>query len=101
MKGDQKYNIQTFATELGVKKISLFAIGVLLVNYSVAVYLGLAYPAVYRTAVMSGGHAVLGAALLWHTRSLHAADYSSEAIVGFYRFIWTLFYTEYAMFPFI
>lgn len=101
MKGDEKFNIKTFATELGVQKIALFAIGVLLVNYGVAVYLGITYPTVYRTAVMSGGHALLGAALLWQTASLNAAKYSSEAIVGFYRFIWSLFYLEYAMFPFI
>lgn len=101
VKGDQKFNIQTFATELGVQKISLFAIGALFVNYSVAVYLGVAYPSVYNTLIMSGGHAALGAALLVQAASLHSAKYSSEAILGFYRFIWSLFYLEYAMFPFI
>lgn len=84
-----------------MQRIALFSIAVLLVNYGVAVYLGVTAPHVYRTAVMAGGHALLGAGLVWQAVHLHAAKYSSEAIVGFYRFIWTLFYLEYAMFPFI
>jgi hypothetical protein len=28
-------------------------------------------------------------------------SYNRDAILSFYRWIWTLFYLEYAMFPFI
>ena len=32
---------------------------------------------------------------------LHAANYSREAVASFYRWIWNLFYAEYALLPFL
>jgi hypothetical protein len=32
---------------------------------------------------------------------LQRAEYKPDAINAFYRFIWTLFYSEYAMLPFL
>jgi len=50
---------------------------------------------------MACGHAVLAVALLLKTLDLERSKYTPDAIQAFYRFIWTLFYSEYALLPFI
>ena len=35
------------------------------------------------------------------TLELERSKYTADAIQAFYRFIWTLFYSEYALLPFL
>jgi hypothetical protein len=47
----------------------------------------------FNTPLMVGAHAVLGACLVFQTWKLDQSEYTVEAIQGFYRFIWNLFYS--------
>ncbi len=96
----------------------------LLAAYATAISLAVRMPGVFCAPVMIGGHAVLALALVAQVRSarrlraytradaapgslslqgfsLERAKYVPDAIQAFYRFIWTLFYSEYAMLPFL
>lgn len=75
--------------------------GLLLCNYVLAAVLALQQPAAFRVTLVLGAHGVLALALIWQTWVLDAARYSQTAIAAYYRFIWNLFYTEYALFPFL
>ncbi|KAG0611423.1 hypothetical protein M758_7G140000 [Ceratodon purpureus] len=101
IEGDKKFNISTFATNLGVRKISFLGAGLLLANYVGAIVAAFYLPQAFKTKVMVSGHAVLGLCLVYQTWLLDTKKYSKEAIANFYRFIWNLFYSEYALFPFI
>jgi len=50
---------------------------------------------------MTGGHFVLAICLVTQASKLHYTEYSQEGIKAFYRFIWNLFYAEYALYPFL
>ena len=99
--GDLKFGVETFATRLGVRNIALLGTGLLLANYVGAVAAAALRPAAFNVPLMAGAHAVIGGALLWQAAALDRAKYSREAVVGFYRFIWNLFYAEYALLPFL
>ncbi|KAL3701182.1 hypothetical protein R1sor_019204 [Riccia sorocarpa] len=101
IEGDKKYNISTFATRFGVRNISFLGSGLLLMNYIGAVGAGIFMPQAFNRNVMVAAHTALGVALLYQTWLLDSAKYSKEAIAGFYRFIWNLFYTQYVLLPFI
>lgn len=75
--------------------------GLLLCNYVLAAVLALSQPAAFRVPLVLGAHGALALALIWQTKVLDAAKYSQTAIAAYYRFIWNLFYTEYALFPFL
>ncbi|GLC44827.1 hypothetical protein PLESTB_001209700 [Pleodorina starrii] len=101
VEGDQANNITTFATRMGVRNVALLAIGLLFANYVGAVGLALSYSAAFNVPLMAGAHAVLGCVLLLRTLKLHTANYTREAVASFYRWIWNLFYAEYALLPFL
>ncbi|KAL2641978.1 hypothetical protein R1flu_009565 [Riccia fluitans] len=101
VEGDKKYNISTFATRLGVRNISFLGSGLLLMNYIGAIAAAVFMPQAFNRNLMVAAHAALGLALVYQTWLLDSAKYSKEAIAGFYRFIWNLFYTQYALLPFI
>ncbi len=101
IEGDRKYNISTFASRLGVRRVALLGSGLLLANYLFAVVLAVSMPGAFRSWVMGPAHAVLGAALVYNTAQLDASKYSQQAIKAFYAFVWTLFYSEYALLPWI
>ncbi|GIL56207.1 hypothetical protein Vafri_11649 [Volvox africanus] len=101
VEGDQANNITTFATRLGVRNVALLAIGLLLANYLGAVGLALTYSTAFNVPLMAGAHALLGCVLLLRTLKLHTANYTREAVASFYRWIWNLFYAEYALLPFL
>ena len=90
----------------------------LLASYVTAIVLALRLPSMFYTPVMVGGHCVLAVALLMKVRrtalfvvtaldaasqtlDLERSKYTPDAIQAFYRFIWTLFYSEYALLPFL
>lgn len=101
IEGDRKFQISTFATKLGVRNIALLGSSLLLVNYVAAILAAIYMPQVFRRNLMISAHVILASCLIFQTWVLEQASYTKEAISGFYRFIWNLFYTEYAMFPFI
>ena len=99
--GDRANGIKTFATEMGVKTVSLLGIALLFSNYSLAVFLALRFPASFNTQVMAPAHLALALVLLIRAWRLDRAGYSKDAIQSFYRWIWNLFYAEYVFLPFI
>ncbi|KAG2492443.1 hypothetical protein HYH03_009386 [Edaphochlamys debaryana] len=101
VEGDQANNISTFATRMGVRNVALLAIGMLLANYLGAVGLAMTFSHAFNVPLMAGAHAILGLVLLLRTLKLHASGYSREAVASFYRWIWNLFYAEYALLPFL
>ncbi|KAG6770275.1 hypothetical protein POTOM_025952 [Populus tomentosa] len=101
VEGDRKYNISTFATKLGVRNIAFLGSGLLLVNYVGAVLAAIYMPQDFSRSLMIPAHTILALGLVFQMWVLEQANYTKEAISGFYRFIWNLFYAEYIIFPFI
>jgi homogentisate solanesyltransferase len=99
--GDKANNIETFATKLGVPKVSLLGVSLMLFNYVGAVVLAFTHSSSFNVPVMAGAHSVLAAILVLRTAKLHAAKYSQAAVQDFYRWVWNLFYAEYLLFPII
>ena len=75
--------------------------GLLLASYATAALVALQHPSLFRVPVMALGHLALAAALTSQAVVLERARYSVEGIQAFYRFIWALFYSEYALLLFI
>jgi len=101
VEGDRKFNIETFATRLGVRNIAFLGSGLLLVNYLGAVALALAMPAAFNAPLMIGAHSLLAIAIIRATLLLDKAKYTQDAIYKYYGAIWANFYTEYLLFPFL
>ncbi|KAG8483773.1 hypothetical protein CXB51_023378 [Gossypium anomalum] len=101
VEGDRKFQISTLATKLGVRNIAFLGSGLLLVNYVAAVLSAIYMPQAFRGSLMIPAHIFLAVCLIFQTWVLEQANYTKEAIAGFYRFIWNLFYAEYAIFPFV
>ncbi len=77
------------------------AISLLLANYLGAVVLALTLTTSFNVPLMAGAHALLGLTLLVRSAKLHASGYTRESVASFYRWIWNLFYAEYALLPFL
>ena len=101
VEGDRQHGIETFATRLGVRRISWLGTGLLLANYVGAVVAAAALPGAFNVAVMVPAHLVLAGALVFQTLKLDAAGHTAPAIAAYYRFVWNLFYAEYALLPWI
>nr|AKM76558.1 AT3G11945-like protein [California macrophylla] len=101
VEGDRKFQISTLATKLGVRNIAYLGSGLLLLNYIASVLAAIYMPQAFRRSIMIPVHSVMALSLIYQTRALEQANYTKEAISGFYRFIWNLFYAEYIIFPFI
>ncbi|KAK1429224.1 hypothetical protein QVD17_11430 [Tagetes erecta] len=101
VEGDRKFQISTFATKLGVRNIALLGSGLLLINYIGSILAALYMPQAFRSSLMIPIHTILASCLIFQAWVLERANYTQEAIAGYYRFIWNLFYAEYIIFPFI
>ncbi|KAI4348826.1 hypothetical protein L6164_009501 [Bauhinia variegata] len=101
VEGDRKYQISTFATKLGVRNIAFLGSGILLMNYIVSILAAIYMPQAFKRWLMIPAHMIFALGLIFQARALEQANYTKEAISAFYRFIWNLFYAEYAIFPFI
>ncbi|XP_027363329.1 homogentisate solanesyltransferase, chloroplastic isoform X3 [Abrus precatorius] len=101
VEGDRKYQISTFATKLGVQNIAFLGSGILLMNYIVSILAAIYMPQAFRRWLLIPAHMIFALSLINQARILEQANYTKDAISGFYRFIWNLFYAEYAIFPFI
>ncbi|KAK7278789.1 hypothetical protein RJT34_23825 [Clitoria ternatea] len=101
VEGDRKYQISTFATKLGVQNIAFLGSGILLMNYILSVLAAIYMPQAFRGWLLIPAHTIFSMSLVYQLL-LKCDDYMlQDAISGFYRFIWNLFYAEYAIFPFI
>lgn len=101
VEGDRKFQISTLATKLGVRNIALLGSGLLLANYLGAILVAIYVPQAFRRSLMIPSHALLALGLIFQTWILEQAKYTKDAISEFYRFIWSLFYAEYFLFPLI
>nr|QKO29235.1 putative prenyltransferase [Epimedium sagittatum] len=101
VEGDRKFQISTLATTLGVRNIALLGSGLLLANYLGAIFAAVYMPQAFKSSLMIPVHAILLLSLIFQAWILERANYTKDAILAFYRFIWNLFYAEYIVFPFI
>ncbi|KAA8516946.1 hypothetical protein F0562_017236 [Nyssa sinensis] len=101
VEGDRKFQISTLATKLGVRNIAFLGSGLLLLNYIGSVLAAVYMPQAFRRSLMIPAHTILALMLIFQAWLLERANYTKEAISGFYQFIWKLFYAEYIMFPFL
>lgn len=100
IEGDKAYNIQTFATKVGVDKIAKGATVCLLLNYVHAILTGvLSKAGAYNPIPMIGGHAALASMLLFRFKQLDSK--SMKSIKVYYKHIWDLFYLEYVLYTLI
>ena len=96
----QAYNIDTFATKIGVPRIAKGATVCLLLNYAIAIATGILAPAgTFRRIPMIGGHLALAATLVARYRQLDPD--SVPSIKTYYKHIWDLFYMEYGLYTLI
>ena len=96
----QAFQIETFATRVGVKRIAQGASLCLLGNYIHAIATGLlAKPGVFNMTPMIGGHIALAAMLIFRFRQLDPE--SMQSVKKYYKNIWDLFYLEYGLYTLI
>jgi homogentisate solanesyltransferase len=101
IKGDKKFNIETFATKVGVKGVSLVGSGLLLSNYIFAVGCALYKSTWFNQPLMIGAHCLFAVFLVVKTRALESEGFTKAAVQRYYQNIWYLFYSEYVLLPFI
>jgi len=100
IEGDRAYNIDTFATKVGVPNIAKGATVCLLLNYVHAIGTGvLSTAGTFNKIPMIGGHIALALMLLNHFRSLTPT--SIPSVKTYYKHIWDLFYLEYVLYTLI
>ncbi len=98
--GDKAYNIETFATRLGVDKIATGATLCLFFNYIHAILTGvLSTGGSFNPIAMIGGHFALAIILLKRFQDLDSS--SMRSIKTYYKHIWDLFYLEYVLYTLI
>jgi homogentisate solanesyltransferase len=105
IEGDVKYNITTLASKYGVKAVSRLATGLLCAAYCTAMaipFTPISRDWGFNWKPMLFGHMTVMIYLLQGFRSLDKAGYSLEAIKTFYfKSIWNVFYSEYALYALI
>jgi len=100
IEGDKAYNIETFATKIGVAKIAKGASACLLLNYVHAVATAILSPAkTFNMIPMVGGHIALASLLF--ARYTQLEPESIPSIKKYYKFIWDNFYLEYFLYTLI
>jgi homogentisate solanesyltransferase len=94
------FQIETFATKIGVPTIAKGASFCLFLNYIHALGVGLLSPAgTFRSLPMLGGHLALAGLLIRRFRQLDPNSMPSVKL--FYKNIWDLFYLEYGLYTLI
>jgi homogentisate solanesyltransferase len=97
---EQAFQIETFATKIGISRIATGASVCLLLNYVHAILVGvLSKSGTFRSLPMVGGHIVLASILIRRFRQLEPNSMAS--VKRFYKNIWDLFYLEYGLYTLI
>jgi len=99
VEGDKAFQIETFATRVGVSKIAKGATVFLLLNYVHAIATGILSKRAFNLLPMIGGHAALAAMLMFRFTQLDPE--SMPSIKTYYKHIWDLFYLEYGLYTLI
>ncbi len=100
IEGDKAFNIETFATKIGVDKIAKGATACLFLNYIHAILTGvLSKAGSFNPIAMIGGHVALASMLLFRFKELDTSNMKSIKV--YYKHIWDLFYLEYALYTLI
>lgn len=99
VEGDVKYDITTFASKYGVRGVARFASSLLSIAYCAAVALPFVLKNSFRVYPMVFGHLALLVHFLWNYRKLEPSN--MDSVKEFYKAIWTNFYLEYFLYPFI
>jgi len=101
--GDKAFQIETFATRVGVSNLAKGATAILFLNYGQAVLTGLFHAirktSSFHTIPMVLGHTSLAAILL--LRFFELNPQSIPSIKKYYKHIWDLFYLEYLLYMLI
>ena len=101
IEGDKKFNIETFATRMGVKGVSYLGSGLLLANYVFAAGCALYKSTWFNQPLMIGAHCLFAIFLVVKTKALETEGFGKAAVQRYYQNIWYLFYSEYLLLPFI
>ncbi|GAQ77794.1 homogenitisate phytyltransferase [Klebsormidium nitens] len=99
LEGDRQFNIQSFTVRMGQQKMFWICVSLLGAAYVGAIGVGFTCSRLWSKVVTVGAHAALGG-ILWH-RARHVDFAKKASIVGFYMFVWKLFYAEYFLLPFV
>eukprot|EP00871_Galdieria_phlegrea_P005383 jgi/Galph1/5846/GphlegSOOS_G4476.1 len=100
VQGDKEFQVNTFASRLGVEKITKWVVGLLLGNYIFAMMTALLAPSgAFHRPLMFIVHGCFAQLLMEHAKN--SLNTSKESLSEFYRFIWRLFYAEYCVLPFL
>jgi homogentisate solanesyltransferase len=98
--GDKAYQIETFATKVGVDKIAKGATLCLVGNYVHAILTGAFSGAkAFNPIPMIGGHFFLAIMLVNRFKELDST--SIRSVKTYYKHIWDLFYLEYVLYTLI
>ena len=95
----QAFQIETFATSVGVSKLAKGASAILLLNYVHALLTGILNRNAFNIIPMIAGHALLAAGLVARFSELDPE--SIPSIKKYYKHIWDLFYLEYFLYTLI
>jgi homogentisate phytyltransferase/homogentisate geranylgeranyltransferase len=95
--GDRRFRIATFTVRLGPRRAFRLGLGALVGAYAGMAVLGPLLVDDADGAVLTAGHALGLALLLWWARRADPAD--PVAFTGFYLRVWALFFLEYALVP--
>lgn len=96
MEGDRQFAVGTLALRVGARRVVALGVGGLLLTYAALIGGSLRGLPGLHAGIMSLGHAGLAALLVVTASRLDLNDADSTA--RFYRWIWRLFYAEYAVF---
>ncbi|KAI3715262.1 hypothetical protein L6452_22236 [Arctium lappa] len=97
VEGDKINGINSFASQVGQKRVFWICIWLLEMAYGMATLIGLSSTRFWIRSIMVIGHCILGF-ILWKEANLIDLE-SIEAIESFYLFIWKLYYAEYLLVP--
>lgn len=96
MEGDRRFAVGTLALRVGPRRVVALGVGGLLATYAALIAASRwGIPGVHP-GVVGAGHAALAALLVVTASRLELTD--ADSIARFYRWIWRLFYAEYALF---
>jgi homogentisate phytyltransferase/homogentisate geranylgeranyltransferase len=93
--GDRMYQIETFTTRLGARRVLGLGRAVLSLCYAVPICLALTQLSQVGGLFLLFSHLVI-VALFWAV-SLRVDLSRQASLIGFYQFLWALFYTEFGV----
>ncbi|GMH35210.1 hypothetical protein BSKO_03078 [Bryopsis sp. KO-2023] len=97
VRGDNESGVQTFSVRMGEQKVFWICIWMLTAMYAGAIGMGLTSKVVWSRIAFPCTQALMIGILWKRAREMKSAQ--KQDFVGFYMFIWQLFYSEYFCIP--